>query len=79
MGGTRVNVLVDQLGHWLWAFAVVWIAMRFPGAWWAGAFAALLLCLPRELVDQWPVNNWFDTVIDIFFFMVAGLVAALLI
>jgi hypothetical protein len=77
--GTIVHVVIDQFGHGIWAFVMVWVAMRYPGVWWAGALAALMLCLPRELVDQWPIENWWDTTLDIMFFIFGGVLAALLI
>jgi hypothetical protein len=79
MPDTRIGHIVDQLGHAVWAFAVVYVAMRWSGAWWAGAAAGALIALPRELVDQWPIDNWFDTAVDSFYFMIAGLIAALVI
>jgi hypothetical protein len=34
--------------------------------------SALLLALPREIIDQWPVDDWGDTLLDLLFFALGG-------
>ena len=65
----------DQSLHFLWAFVVLSPLLYFGPTWWAGALAGFLVGAPRELVDQWPVVHWDDTLLDLAFFTVGGAVA----
>ena len=70
--GRKWRKILDQPLHFLWAF----IALTPVAVWGATVAAcmlsALLLALPRELVDQWPINDWKDTLIDLIFFALGG-------
>ena len=75
---------LDQVLHITWGFAVgivYWLSSGLlrmgPMAVLGGASAALVLALPRELVDQWPIDRPLDTVIDTTFFLVGGSIAGL--
>lgn len=77
--------ILDQALHMLWAFtpiAFFWLIRRRPKWGWravvGGAVAGLCIALPRELVDQWPVERPWDTVIDLTFFMTGGALAGVL-
>ena len=63
----------DQALHFAWSFLalipIVWI-----GGIWGGLLSGLLIGLPRELVDQWPVGHWGDTLLDLAFFAAGGAV-----
>ncbi len=83
-----LNVLKDvgeQLLHMAWGFAPVcflWLCLRRPH-WTAlaaagGATASLAFALPRELVDQWPIDRWWDTVLDLTFFALGGSLGGIL-
>lgn len=75
--GKAPRKMLDQAGHLLWAvFTLTPIA--FKPCWWTGLIAGFLLALPREFVDQWPIKNWQDTVLDIIFFSIGGMVAGIL-
>ncbi len=74
-----LSEILDQILHMLWAFtpiALFWLIRRRPQWGWravvGGAVVGLVIALPRELVDQWPINRPWDTVMDIAFFMVGG-------
>jgi hypothetical protein len=43
-----------------------------------GALSGLLLALPREFVDQWPIDHWSDTLLDLAFFVLGGALAGFL-
>ena len=78
------EVLLEQLGHTVWGFGVVvlsWLALGLPGApaWapYAGFGVGVLVFLPRELIDQWPIERPSDTALDLFFFGVGGALGTL--
>ncbi len=83
-----MNILLeiaDQLLHTLWAFApivVFWLILQRPKWPWraiiAGAVAALVFALPREIVDQWPIERPLDTLLDLAFFVTGGAFAGIL-
>ena len=67
----------DQAFHFLWAFAVIAPVLAWPRIS-VAVLSALLLCLPRELVDQW--HGWpigYHKLLDISFFVLGGFFAAL--
>lgn len=70
---------VDQIGHASWAAAAVAAALLIPVPGLNGAVAGLVLALPRELVDQWPIDRWWDTVIDTAAFVMGGAVVSYLV
>lgn len=70
--------IVDQILHFLWAFFALLPIVLYGPKWWIGALSGLLIALPRELIDQWPINNWEDTIIDLCFFMLGGAVVTLI-
>lgn len=56
--------IIDQALHFAWG-----VLLAAPVAWygapiWLCAAVPLLTAIPREFVDQWPVNSWADTVAD---------------
>jgi len=83
-----MDVLVEmgeQLLHALWVFvpiALFWLIRERPAWGWravvGGALVGLLVALPRELVDQWPIERPWDTVLDLSFFMIGGACAGVL-
>jgi hypothetical protein len=66
----------DQSLHIAWGFAISYIASRcgMRGLW-VHMLLPVLAVLPREFVDQWPINNPMDTVTDLMFFAIGGLIA----
>ena len=74
MSKTVRNIL-DQILHLLWAFIALVPVMIFGPTVIAGACSGLLLALPRELVDQWPINHWSNTILDLAFFALGGAIA----
>ena len=65
--------LIDQSLHFAWAFIAL-IPILVIGGVWGGLLSGLLIGLPRELVDQWPVGHWKDTLLDLAFFGLGGAV-----
>ena len=62
----------DQALHFAWsALAISPIIIIGPSVA-SGALAGLLIGLPRELVDQWPIGHWKDTILDLAFFTAGG-------
>ena len=68
------NQLIDQAGHFLWAFFALAPVLAIDSHILGGALSGLLLALPREFIDQWPIRHWDDTVIDLAFFTIGGAV-----
>jgi hypothetical protein len=64
----------DQALHFLWAFIAL-LPILLMGGIAGGALSGLILGLPRELIDQQPIKNWKDTILDIAFFTIGGAVA----
>jgi hypothetical protein len=66
----------EQPGHAAWGFVPVAICFWLWGhPMLAGALAGLALALPRELIDQRPINRIWDTVLDLVFFAGGGALA----
>ena len=63
----------EQTLHFAWAFIALFPVIFWEATWWSGALSGLLLCLPRELVDQFPIERPLDTVKDISFFILGGI------
>lgn len=73
--------ILEQLAHIGWAFAPLAVLAAPRAGWWSillGAAAGLLLALPRELVDQLPIERPWDTALDLSMFAVGGALAGLL-
>jgi len=75
----------EALLHMVWGFApiaIFWGAAKVrrygPMALLAGACGAVALALPRELVDQWPIDRWWDTLIDLAMFGLGGFLAGVM-
>lgn len=64
--------VLDQVYHFAWAFIALAPVLFIDSPILGGAGTALLFALPRELVDQWPVRHWGDTVLDLTFFTLGG-------
>ena len=77
--------MIEFMLHFLWGFLLIalpWVVFRRPeipfwGLPLAGIVAATLV-LPRELVDQWPVERWLDTATDLLGFFGGGTGAGML-
>ena len=61
----------EQALHFLWAFIAL-LPVCVYETWWSAAISAFIFALPREIVDQWPINKWWDTAIDLLFFALGG-------
>lgn len=72
--GLKGRKILDQAMHFLWAFIALLPILMIDGVA-GGALSGLLIALPRELVDQWPVGNWGDTALDLAFFALGGAIA----
>lgn len=73
--GRKFRKILDQVLHFAWAFIALIPVMVWGPTVVSGICSALLLALPREIVDQWPINNWKDTLLDLAFFALGGAVA----
>lgn len=80
-----LSEIADQLLHAAWGFGVIAVFWAVSGrprmgpmALLGGAVAAIGMALPRELVDQWPINRWWDTVLDLCLFGIGGMLGGLL-
>ncbi len=81
--GIALRWWVKEVGsiftHGAWIAAMVAPPSLWGMHWWTAAWVALALCLVRELVEQWPIERWWDTVYDTAVFMtVAALTAGFL-
>jgi len=73
--GRKWRKFLDQPLHFLWAFIALIPVMVWGPTVVAGICSAVLLALPREFVDQWPIDHWSDTLLDLAFFALGGAVA----
>ena len=69
---------LEQVAHFAWAGGMVAAVLLIPQPW-GGLVGALILALPRELVDQWPINRPWDTVLDTVMFALGGFLVSLLV
>lgn len=68
----------EQVLHFVWSAIPLVAYSLIPVPVLNGAIAGLLWALPRELVDQWPIERPWDTVLDLSFFTLGGALAGLL-
>lgn len=64
--------IIDQIAHFLWAFIALIPVLIIDDHTIGGGLSGLLIALPRELVDQWPIGHWKDTLLDLLFFTLGG-------
>jgi ABC-type proline/glycine betaine transport system permease subunit len=76
--GRKWRKILDQILHFLWAFIALIPVMVMGPTVIAGIMSALLFALPREIVDQWPIDHWDDTLLDLAFFALGGAVAGMI-
>jgi len=76
--GRKWRKRLDQIMHFLWAFIAVMPIMIWGATVPAGILTALLIALPREFIDQWPIDHWDDTLLDLLFFALGGAVAGII-
>jgi hypothetical protein len=79
-----IKDIYEALLHVVWGFTpivIFWGASKVrrfgPIVLLGGFCAALAFALPRELVDQWPIDRWWDTLIDLLMFGFGGFLAGL--
>ena len=65
--------VLEQIGHFAWAAAVLILYIIIPIPLLNGFIAGVMVALPRELIDQWPIERPLDTVLDLLFFGLGGL------
>jgi hypothetical protein len=70
--GRKWRKILDQPLHFLWAFIALTPVVFWEASLPACILSALLLALPREIIDQWPVDDWGDTLLDLLFFALGG-------
>ena len=64
--------VIDQTLHFFWSAIALIPILVLDDKILGGLFSGLLIGLPRELVDQWPIGHWKDTVLDLTFFALGG-------
>lgn len=71
-----IEKIGDQVLHFLWGFFIIGLPVLAHMALMSSSLFAFLypmvIMLPREIVDQWPINHWGDTILDLLFFGVGG-------
>lgn len=79
-----LSEILDQVLHVLWGFlpfVIFWGASKArrygPMVLLGGFCGAVAFALPRELVDQWPINRVGDMILDTMMFGLGGLLAGL--
>ena len=70
--GRKWRKILDQVMHFLWTFIALIPVLAMDNKVVGATFSAVLFALPREIVDQWPINNWRDTILDLAFFALGG-------
>ena len=76
--GRKWRKILDQLFHFLWAFFALLPVATMGFSVTACMLSALIFALPREIIDQWPINDWRDTFIDLGFFALGGVVIGII-
>jgi len=71
--------IIDQTLHFLWSFIALIPILVLDDKVLGGLLSGLLIGLPRELVDQWPIGHWKDTALDLIFFALGGVAIGVLI
>jgi hypothetical protein len=77
LGGWRKQV-IDQTLHFAWGLLIALPLAYYSAPLWVCVTAPIIAMLPREVVDQWPVNSWNDTLVDLAFFGASGFLAKLI-
>ena len=77
--GIKSRKIIDQVAHFLWAFIALIPVLVLDNKMLGGLLSGLLIGLPRELIDQWPIGHWKDTLLDLAFFALGGAVVGSLI
>ncbi|GAG19319.1 unnamed protein product [marine sediment metagenome] len=68
----KKNKILDQVLHFAWSALALAPIVFMNDKVMGGALSGLLLGAPRELIDQWPVGHWGDTILDLVFFTLGG-------
>ncbi|MHA1815973.1 MAG: hypothetical protein ACTSX1_08210 [Candidatus Heimdallarchaeaceae archaeon] len=77
--GRKWRKILDQVLHFLWAFIALIPVLTIKSSPVLGcALSAVLFALPREIVDQWPIDDWGDTLLDLAFFALGGVVVGMI-
>ena len=62
----------DQALHFIWSAVALAPIIFMNDKVMGGALSGLLIGAPRELIDQWPIGHWKDTLLDLTFFAIGG-------
>lgn len=68
----RWKQFLDQPLHMAWAAAALTPVVYWGPTWWSGALAGMLVGLPREIIDQWPLSRETDAPLDLLCFAIGG-------
>ena len=71
-----VEDAIEQVLHFAWTFVAILVYAAIPVPIVNGLVAGVVFALPRELVDQWPIERPRDTVKDLIFFGLGGSAAS---
>jgi len=67
-----MSKILDQVLHFAWSAIALTPIILLNDKILGGAISGFLIGAPRELVDQWPVGHWKDTILDLIFFAAGG-------
>jgi len=73
-----ISEILDQFLHTIWGALLASLAAYHGASPIVCCLFSIVCILPRELVDQWPIERPMDTVIDLGFFGLGGLIIALI-
>jgi len=76
--GRKWRKIADQVLHFLWAFIALIPVLVMDSQIIGCTLSAVVFALPREFVDQWPINDWGDTLLDLAFFALGGFVVGMI-
>jgi len=76
--GRKWRKILDQVLHFLWAFIALIPVLAIDSHVIGAMLTAVLFALPRELVDQWPIDDWRDTILDLAVFALGGAIIGIL-
>ena len=82
-----VSEIVDQTLHFLIGALITVLPLAVASVFgvtgpvflWAGFGLSVVVLMVRELIIQWPIERWWDTVIDSFFWVAGAVIVVLLI
>lgn len=69
--------ILDQALHIAWGCGSTLLAAGLGASSIACAVTAIIIFLPREFIDQWPIRSWVGKIVDLGFFGIGGALSPL--